>query len=62
PGVTGYLDEDLGRAARAALELDPADCRRAAECTSWRECTEAFTANLAPLSAPAFAAPTETGG
>jgi glycosyltransferase involved in cell wall biosynthesis len=62
PGVTGYLDEDLGRAARAALELDPADCRRAAECTSWRECTEAFTANLAPLSAQPFPAPTGTGG
>ncbi|MFB6261750.1 MAG: glycosyltransferase family 4 protein [Thiohalorhabdaceae bacterium] len=48
-GVTGYLDEDLGQAARAALTLDPEDCRRAAEGTSWRECTEAFLAQLAPV-------------
>jgi glycosyltransferase involved in cell wall biosynthesis len=47
-GVTGYLDEDLGRAARAALELDAGDCRAAAGQRSWRECTEAFLANLAP--------------
>jgi glycosyltransferase involved in cell wall biosynthesis len=50
-GVTGYLDEDLGRAARAALELDPADCRAAAGRRSWRECTEAFLGNLAPRGA-----------
>lgn len=49
-GVTGYLDEDLGRAARAALGLDPGDCRTAAGQRSWRECTEAFLANLAPRS------------
>jgi len=61
-GVTGYLDEDLGRAARAALALDPGDCRRAAEATSWRECTEAFVANLAPLPRAPSPAPTGTGG
>jgi len=47
-GVTGYLDEDLGWAARAALGLGPADCRAAARQRSWRACTEAFLGHLAP--------------
>jgi len=52
-GVTGYLAEDLEGAARAALGLDPAECRAAALRRSWRECTEAFLGHLAPRGAAA---------
>ena len=47
PGVTGFLDEDLGRAARAALELSPAACRQAAQAQTWRACAQQFLGNLA---------------
>jgi glycosyltransferase involved in cell wall biosynthesis len=46
-GETGILDEDLGRAARAALALSPEACRRAALARTWRSCAEQFLANLA---------------
>jgi glycosyltransferase involved in cell wall biosynthesis len=43
---TGMLDEDLGRAALAALAIDPALCRaRAAEFT-WRHSAQQFLDNL----------------
>jgi glycosyltransferase involved in cell wall biosynthesis len=45
-GETGCLDEDLGRAARAALKLSPEACRKAALTRSWRACSEQFLANL----------------
>ena len=47
-GVTGILDEDLGKAALAALELDPADCREEALRRSWPNATRQFFGNLAP--------------
>jgi glycosyltransferase involved in cell wall biosynthesis len=46
----GIMDEDLGRAARAALELDPADCRAHALGFSWVACARQFLANLEPLA------------
>lgn len=46
PGLTGMLDENLERAARACLQLDPAACRRHAEQYSWHSCTQQFLANL----------------
>jgi glycosyltransferase involved in cell wall biosynthesis len=45
----GALDADLGRAARRALELDPAACRAFAERHSWRASAEQFLSNLAPF-------------
>ena len=35
PGVTGILDNDLRRAALAALDLDGAECRREALNRTW---------------------------
>jgi len=49
PGVTGILDEDLGAAARAALDLDPAACRAAAMKYTWEACTRQFVDNLNPV-------------
>jgi glycosyltransferase involved in cell wall biosynthesis len=46
-GRTGVLDEDLQRAAQAALKLDPADCRAHALRYSWQACTGQFVAALA---------------
>ena len=44
----GVLDEDLGAAARAALELDRGRVRRYAEQFSWEACSRQFLANLVP--------------
>jgi glycosyltransferase involved in cell wall biosynthesis len=52
-GVTGALDEDLGRAVRLALTLDPAACIAAAASRSWEACTAAFEGHLAPFEYPA---------
>jgi glycosyltransferase involved in cell wall biosynthesis len=49
PGVSGVLDEDLARAALAALDLDPADCRAAALEFSWERCAEIFLETLVPV-------------
>ncbi|HSP24145.1 MAG TPA: glycosyltransferase family 1 protein [Saliniramus sp.] len=38
----GILDPDLGAAARAALQIDPARCRAHAERFSWRESAREF--------------------
>lgn len=46
-GVTGILNNDLGRACRMALKLDPQVCRRYAESRSWRNATEQFASHLA---------------
>jgi glycosyltransferase involved in cell wall biosynthesis len=46
-GRTGVLDEDLQRAAKAALELDPAACRAHALGYSWEACTRQFVTALA---------------
>lgn len=45
-GVTGFLDEDLQKAALAALALDPAACRQAALQYTWDACTRQFLANI----------------
>ena len=52
-GVTGMLDVDLSRAARAALELDPAACRAQALRHTWEAATSQFLDNLWPIGAGA---------
>lgn len=42
----GALDEDLGKAALAALNVDRTHCRPYAESYSWRACAERFLDNL----------------
>ena len=46
-GVTGVLDVDLARAARRALDLNPADCRARALRSGWDVSTREFEAQLA---------------
>jgi glycosyltransferase involved in cell wall biosynthesis len=46
-GITGVLDEDLGKACRSALALDREACRRHAQSLSWSQCAEILLANLA---------------
>ena len=46
--TVGALDDNLEQAARRALTLDPAACRRFAMGFSWEACTRQFLANLAP--------------
>jgi len=48
-GVTGFLDEDLQKAALAALALKPDVCRQTALRYTWEACTRQFLANLNPL-------------
>lgn len=45
-GVTGALDQDLGRAALRALSLDPAACRAHALKVGWDVSSRQFEANL----------------
>jgi len=45
-GVTGALDADLARAARRALDVDPAACRERALRSGWDVCTREFEGNL----------------
>lgn len=47
-GETGVLDENLGKAALAALKLDPAKCRAFAMAHTWEAATKQFLQNLAP--------------
>jgi hypothetical protein len=46
-GVTGVLDDDLGRACMEALKIDRNACRSYAESRSWRRCTEELLSKLA---------------
>ncbi len=46
----GVLDQDLAKAALAALEIDPAVARAYAEQFSWRACAEQFLGHLAPFA------------
>jgi glycosyltransferase involved in cell wall biosynthesis len=57
-GVTGALDEDLGRAAQRALRLDSSACRARALNSSWERCSRQFEGNLAAArsGAPLLAA------
>ena len=56
-GITGVLSEDLRAAAMAALKLDPAACRRAAEQSSWPNATRQFFANTVPARSEVAAQP-----
>ncbi len=47
-GRVGVLDEDLGRAARAALAIERAACLAFAGAFTWRRAAEMFLANLVP--------------
>ena len=60
-GVTGFLDEDLQKAALAALALKPEACRQAALRYTWEACTRQFLDNLNPLQ-PAERAGSTTEG
>ena len=51
-GVTGMLDKDLARAAVAALQLNPADCRRRALRSDWTACAREFEGNLVACRSP----------
>ena len=53
----GVLSEDLGAAARQALELSAEDCRTYALGYSWRACAEQFFTNLAPFDSEAAFGP-----
>src|ERR1700722_9456612 len=44
----GVLDEDLGRAASRALEIDPARCRDFALAHSWQAAAHQFLSNVHP--------------
>jgi glycosyltransferase involved in cell wall biosynthesis len=46
----GFLDEDLGRAARRALDVSPDLCRDYALQFSWRRSAEQFLSNLRPFA------------
>ena len=58
-GVTGVLDNDLQAAARAALALNPADCRSYALQHTWDVATEQFLSNLATRTEFSRARPIE---
>jgi glycosyltransferase involved in cell wall biosynthesis len=55
PGITGVMDEDLGRAVRSALTLDRAACIRGASAYTWDAATTQFLDGLAPIGAAARA-------
>ena len=52
-GVTGALDEDLGRAVARALELSPENCVAHARGRTWSHCARQFLDYLAPFGAEA---------
>lgn len=52
-GVTGALDEDLGRAVERALACDRGACRGHAEANDWRVVARRFVDDLVPFSAEA---------
>ena len=47
--MTGALHEDLEVAAKLAMQVDPAACRRHALENSWDAATRQFLGNLAPV-------------
>ena len=54
-GVSGFLDEDLGKAARAALTLDRAKVREDSFRFTWARTAELFLNNIGNVSASAAA-------
>jgi glycosyltransferase involved in cell wall biosynthesis len=50
PGVTGVLDDDLGKAAMAALAIDRDECRRVAAGWTWERASEQFLSHLVRAS------------
>lgn len=46
PGVTGVLDDDLGKAALAALAIDREGCRRVASMWTWERASAQFVGHL----------------
>jgi len=58
--AVGVMDEDLGRAARAALAIPAAECRAFALSRSWAASAEQFLDNLSPFD-PAQAFPNTPG-
>ena len=46
PGVDGVLNEDLARAALAALEVDRGGCRRSALGRTWERASAQFLSHL----------------
>ena len=54
-GVSGFLDEDLGKAARAALTLDRAKVREDSSRFTWARTAELFLNNIDNVSAAAAA-------
>ena len=64
-GVTGYLDEDLGKAAIAALNIDPQRCREEALKYTWDACTRQFVNHIEaarPVSQPYIPSPSGREG
>jgi glycosyltransferase involved in cell wall biosynthesis len=55
PGKSGVLDKDIGRAARAALELDSANARARALDFTWRRTAQLFIGNVRQANAQAAA-------
>jgi glycosyltransferase involved in cell wall biosynthesis len=51
-GINGYMDQNLGKAALAALEIDPANCVAFARNHTWRQCAEQFLSYLEPVTMP----------
>lgn len=49
-GTTGWLDGDLGRAVRLALDMDPAACRAEALKYTWDNSVTQFLDNLSPIA------------
>lgn len=49
-GRTGWLDRDLGRAVRRALDMDPERCRARAMEFTWERSLDQFEAGLAPTA------------
>jgi glycosyltransferase involved in cell wall biosynthesis len=49
-GITGYLDEDLKKAALQCLSLNSEDCRASALTYSWERSTDLFIDSLAMIA------------
>lgn len=59
-GITGVLNEDLGRAVREALQLEPHACRAYALNHTWQMATAQFLENLHPNNTRTFTPATST--